>query len=172
MNGELAGRRNSPWAGFRTAYSFPVGIMDCIGTARVWRRARPACGCCVDVRMSQQPFSRQTQAHVHADCQARSCTKSFANLRRRIHPVTPHSKRCLFPLGRPGGYSSHAFLWMTGLGDSCDQGYQQRPAEHLHWYLQSAVNFRHLKIANNSGNVCVRLQTHRAELSSCSRTCF
>lgn len=32
MNGELAGRRDGPWAGFRTAYSFPVRITDCIGT--------------------------------------------------------------------------------------------------------------------------------------------
>lgn len=82
MNGELAGRRDGPWAGFRTAYLFPVGIADSIGTARVWLWAQPARGCCVDVRMSQQLFSRQRQARVHAGCRARSCIKSFTKLRR------------------------------------------------------------------------------------------
>lgn len=59
---------------------FPYGSQTA-SVPQVWLRTWPACGCCVDVRMSQLPFSRQRQAHVHAGCRARSCIKSFTNLR-------------------------------------------------------------------------------------------
>lgn len=38
-NGELAGRRDDPGAGFRTAYLFPLGITECVSTARACPRA-------------------------------------------------------------------------------------------------------------------------------------
>lgn len=37
---------------------------------------------------------------------------------------------------------------------------------------ESDVNFKHAKTADDSGNICVLFQMHRAEFSSYSHTCF